>query len=183
MPQYNYITDEVFTVDEFFSVEECEEAIMIAENLGFADASVTTSLGPQMMPQLRNNERVILDDSEWAAELWQGITDYIPQSLDKWTACGVNERLRFYRYDAGQRFDWHRDGAFRRNGNERSFLTFMVYLHAGCEGGSTLFQDFQIVPQAGTALFFNHPLMHCGQEVVSGRKYVLRTDVMYRFDG
>jgi hypothetical protein len=29
------------------------------------------------------------------------------------------------------------------------------------------------------ALVFNHDLLHEGKEVISGRKYVLRSDVMY----
>ena len=43
----------------------------------------------------------------------------------------MNERLRFYRYDIGQQFDWHYDGYFERDNGERSYLTLMVYLNDG----------------------------------------------------
>ena len=35
-----------------------------------------------------------------------------------------------------------------------------------------------VKPRQGMALIFAHPLLHKGEPVVSGRKYVLRTDVM-----
>ena len=39
-----------------------------------------------------------------------------------------------------------------------------------------------ITPKAGLALCFRHHLIHEGRAVRSGIKYVLRTDIMYRFD-
>jgi hypothetical protein len=39
---------------------------------------------------------------------------------------------------------------------------------------------FRITPAKGMALLFHHPILHRGDSVVRGRKYVLRTDVMYR---
>jgi hypothetical protein len=42
-----------------------------------------------------------------------------------------------------------------------------------------LFDPFTVVPRKGSALFFYHHLDHRGDEVTSGRKYVLRSDVMY----
>ena len=39
-----------------------------------------------------------------------------------------------------------------------------------------------VVPETGLALFFVHQIRHKGQPVTKGRKYVLRTDVMYRYN-
>ena len=36
-----------------------------------------------------------------------------------------------------------------------------------------------VLPRTGSALIFTHPVLHEGCEVTRGRKYVLRTDVMY----
>ena len=36
-----------------------------------------------------------------------------------------------------------------------------------------------VVPQTGMALCFVHSVHHKGESVFQGRKYVLRTDVMY----
>lgn len=55
----------------------------------------------------------------------------------------------------------------------------MVYLNDDFEGGDTHFEHLAIRPQTGMALIFVHELRHEGSAVVRGRKYVLRSDVMY----
>jgi hypothetical protein len=37
----------------------------------------------------------------------------------------------------------------------------------------------RVTPKTGMALLFHHPISHRGDPVIAGRKYVLRTDVMY----
>lgn len=179
MPEYNYITSQIFTVSEFFSAKECDTYIDLAESLGFDDAPINTSFGPQVRKDVRNNMRVMMDDQVRGNDLWSRITDYIPHSIGRWSAVGVNERLRFYRYDIGQQFDWHYDGYFEHANGERSQLTFMIDLNDGFKGGETTIEQTTITPQKGLALFFIHQLLHKGQAVAEGRKYVLRTDVMY----
>ena len=96
-------------------------------------------------------------------------------------AVGLNERLRYYRYDVGQKFSWHADGCVRLDNGLQSMLTFMVYLNDDFSGGETQFrQGVKIEPQKGMALIFSHWQKHMGGEVSKGRKYVLRSDVMYR---
>ncbi len=46
---------------------------------------------------------------------------------------------------------------------------------AACVGGL-----LRVQPQRGKALIFAHRQLHEGAAVVRGRKYVLRSDVMYR---
>jgi len=179
MPEYEWITHKIFVVREFFTPEECRAAIDRAEATGFGQAPIHTAFGPQIRTDVRNNSRVMIDDPQLAAALWERCRDYIPLRLGDWEAVGVNERFRYYRYDVGQQFDWHYDGAFQRVSGERSRLTFMIYLNTGFDGGTTSFEDAQIVPQEGLALFFWHAILHKGQPVERGRKYVLRTDVMY----
>ena len=182
MPEYTWITDEIFTVADLFTPDECAAHIALAESLGFGDAPINSAFGPQVRKDVRNNSRVMLDDADRAAVLWRRCEVFVPKFLGGWQAVGVNERLRFYRYDVGQQFEWHRDGAFERDNGERSQLTFMIYLSDGFEGGETSFASTSIVPRTGLALFFVHQIPHKGQPVIRGRKYVLRTDVMYRFD-
>ena len=59
-------------------------------------------------------------------------------------------------------------------------LTFMVYLNDEFEGGETTIEKLDVQPEKGLALLFFHHVRHKGQPVVRGRKYVLRTDVMYQ---
>ena len=75
----------------------------------------------------------------------------------------------------------HCDGVFVRSREEQSLFTAMVYLNDGFEGGTTDFdRGPQIIPRRGMALLFEHTQLHQGAAVTRGRKYVLRTDVMYR---
>lgn len=182
MPNYTYITDQIFTVDEFFSAQECEHHIALAEKAGFGDAPINSAFGAQIRKDVRNNTRVMIDDIALAANIWSRIPDYIPLHLGGATACGVNERFRYYRYEIGQRFEWHYDGAFERENGERSKLTLLIYLNEGFEGGETSFERLSIEPRQGLALFFVHELRHKGQPVIAGTKYVLRTDVMYQLN-
>ncbi|MDF1660429.1 MAG: 2OG-Fe(II) oxygenase [Planctomycetota bacterium] len=178
MAHYQSIDENVFVVSDFFSPEECQAYIELSEGMGYGDAPITTSMGFIMRPDIRNNTRVILDDKERANVLWERAKEYLPK-VDSLKPIGVNERFRFYRYDPGEKFYWHRDGYYARDNGERSYYTFMIYLNDGYEGGETSFTFGKIPPKQGMALFFLHPLLHQGDEVSEGRKYVLRTDVMY----
>ena len=78
------------------------------------------------------------------------------------------------------------DGSVRRGETEESLLTFMVYLSEVEEGGETNFYradgtlEFAVRPSPGQALAFLHRRLHEGAAVRRGRKYVLRTDILYR---
>ena len=72
----------------------------------------------------------------------------------------------------------HKDGPWLEDGL-RSELTLLVYLNEDFQGGATDFRGFQIQPRTGDALLFVHDTWHEGAVLVSGCKYVLRSDVMY----
>lgn len=67
----------------------------------------------------------------------------------------------------------------------------MIYLNVGYEGGQTIFSDYtyangeavvheiKVEPTVGMGLFFIHERKHEGAAVTAGRKYLLRTDVLY----
>ncbi|QJW96755.1 2OG-Fe(II) oxygenase [Frigoriglobus tundricola] len=183
--------NQVFVIHDFLTPEECREYVRVTERVGYGPAPITTGRGFVMAPEIRNNERVMLDNGAWAAELWERAKPLVPSPFLGHDAIGLNERFRFYRYDPGHTFRPHYDGQFARN-DERSQLTFMVYLSGDCEGGDTVIyiQDdgltlpdgaaLRVKPETGKALVFYHYLLHEGAPVTAGRKYVLRTDVMYR---
>jgi prolyl 4-hydroxylase len=174
-------TNTILTIDEVATPQECDEWIALAEGIGFTDAPITTARGFVMAPEIRNNRRVILDDAKRADALWERLASAIPERPG-YRAIGLNERLRFYRYSPGQHFAWHRDGAYQNDHGHRSQLTLMVYLNDGFQGGETEFdvgERLAVRPRRGMALVFSHPVRHQGAAVKSGRKYVLRTDVMF----
>jgi Rps23 Pro-64 3,4-dihydroxylase Tpa1-like proline 4-hydroxylase len=110
------------------------------------------------------------------------IHDRIPYEL--------NERFRFLRYDPGEYFAPHMDGRYDRPSNhprdgDFSLITFQLYLNDGFVGGTTRFfhsntqEYYDVVPKAGSVLLFEHRLEHSGEVVAEGRKYAMRTDIMF----
>lgn len=171
-----------FTFDNVLSPDDCAGLIDRIESLGPTAAPIRTSRGFEMRPDLRDNERVMFDDARLAQELFDRIAARVPSPLCNMQPVGANVRFRCYRYTRGQRFAPHYDGAYVRNDNERSLLTYIVYLNEGFQGGETGFLDFDVtaVPRTGSALLFQHFMLHEGVSVRDGIKYVVRTDVMYR---
>jgi prolyl 4-hydroxylase len=147
-----------------------------------AVAPITTARGFEMRPDIRNNERVMFDDPDLAAELFADMAAHLPPQWEAWRLVGLNERFRGYLYRPGMYFAPHGDGAFVRHDFERSLFTVMLYLNDDFEGGETRFYrpDAVARPVAGDVLCFWHPLPHEGRVVTRGVKYVLRTDAMYR---
>jgi len=172
----------VWTIPDVLSAAECADAIARIEELGPAAAPISTPDGFVMRPDVRNNERVMFDDTELAARLFARIQSAVPADLFGMKACGANERFRCYRYKPGQQFAAHYDGAYERSSRERSMLTLIIYLNEDFTGGRTAFLDFglEAIPKTGTALVFQHLLLHEGCTVHSGVKYAMRSDVMYR---
>lgn len=174
--------DDIFVVRNFLTPEECQEQIAKCEAVGFAEAPVIGPSGPFINKGMRNNERVIVDDFATADWMFERIKKYLPESYGE--ASGVNERFRYYRYEPGQYFDWHFDAAYKT-----SELTFMVYLNDDFTGGTTdfhfgeRFRDddpiIQAKPEKGMALLFVHNVLHRGAPVLTGKKYVMRSDIMY----
>lgn len=188
--------DDIFLLHGFFSPDECAEYVRLSEGVGYDDAPISTGRGAVIRKDVRNNDRVMIDDPTLAAVLYDRAEPFLPANFLIWKPVGLNERFRYYRYTKGQKFDWHFDGAFTRpDGLESSKLTFMVYLNDGFVGGETVFNlrrlgsvrdtdpVLRVVPTAGTALVFRHDVLHTGAMVLDGVKYVVRTDVMFRHPG
>jgi hypothetical protein len=177
----------IVTVSGVLTPAECRAWVDLGEAEGFGAAPITTAMGFVHAPHVRNNARVMLDDPARARALWAHVQPHVPAEREGWRAVGLNERFRLYRYEPGQYFRWHLDGAFVRSPREQSLLTCMVYLNDDCVGGETEFDDLTedgspcgVRPQTGKVLLFEHAVRHQGSEVLDGVKYVLRTDVMYR---
>ncbi len=176
---YEEYSGSIFVVRNAMSSDLCEELIAMSEERGYGEAPITTARGPVLNKDMRNNNRVIVDSFDLADQLWPLVADYIPEMWHMRKKIGLNERFRFYRYDPGEQFDWHYDGYFRRDNDEKSQFTCMFYLNDNFEGGTTDFANCSVVPGRGDALLFYHHQSHRGAPVLSGRKYVIRTDVMY----
>lgn len=91
----------------------------------------------------------------------------------------------------------HMDGCFVTPDNsERSCYTLHLYLNESdptapeglLKGGSTTFHtlrneadEYKVEPKIGRVLIFQHRgLLHSGEDVSSGVKFTMRTDLMYK---
>ena len=97
--------EDVFVIEGFLSESECDHLIARSEAMGYEAAAV----GDAIIPAMRNNARVILDDPALAEALWSRSKSLVPGRVDGWEAVGLNERFRFYRYDAAEAFAPHYD--------------------------------------------------------------------------
>lgn len=170
------------------SPEECRGWIDRFESAGYA------SMAHRYPPGYRNNHRAIVDSPTLAAALAERFAGLFPLTRDgdagaRWTFAGLNPRFRTCRYQAGESFRIHRDGA-QADDAQRSFFTLMLYLNDASEfaGGATHFYATKsggrpvhtVTPAAGTAVVFPHDAWHDGELVTQGVKYVLRSDLVYR---
>mmetsp|Transcript_115918 Transcript_115918/g.322774 ORF Transcript_115918/g.322774 Transcript_115918/m.322774 type:complete len:460 (+) Transcript_115918:66-1445(+) len=181
---------EVWLVEDLFSKQECAALIAAAEGRGFGATDYAK--------EYRGNLRLITMDGSLAHSVWGRLQPLVPSALNhrhqQWTACGLNDCWRLSKYHPHDRFERHVDTCFLRTYDERSMLTVNIYLNEGFEGGSTRFYfnshgsaDFNVAPKAGLCLLFRQPpdhhYDHDGEEVGSGIKYLLRSDVMYQRKG
>jgi 2OG-Fe(II) oxygenase superfamily len=171
------ILKDVYVVPNLLSSDECNTLIESFEN---ADS----------IERLRTRNRIMFESEKLAEWLWDRIENFYEHNQitdeygDTWEAYGLNDRFRMVRYDPNDEFSIHEDGWYTKDYNNRSFATAMVYLNDVPEekGGSTTFTDHSIKLQPAQGLgfvFLVDGIIHKGDPLTSGVKYILRTDVMY----
>ena len=194
-------------MDNFLTVEECQEQIERCETLGFEEIH---SLGNKMFAK-RQHGRVSCSDPELASFLFERLRPLIPAVIDNLPANTCSSNIRFYRYSQGQCFGCHIDESNMDACGGMTKLTVLVYLSGGTKkaskliatrplvGGETVFYNdvtpkrkggrnettkiiASITPECGRLLLHTHGdqcLTHEASPVIEGIKYVLRTDVIY----
>jgi hypothetical protein len=83
-----------FTIDDFLTPTECAALVKRIDAGQPSAAPVTTARGPVMMPDIRNNERVVIDDDTLANLFYLRALPHVPRILNQWEVCGANERFR-----------------------------------------------------------------------------------------
>lgn len=73
---------------------ECDALIARIEKEGPRTAPVNTPSGAKVKLTIRNNERVMFDDAELAATLFERVKDHVPTEVHGMLLCGANELLR-----------------------------------------------------------------------------------------
>lgn len=164
----------LWLVEDVYTEAECRRFIDFIER---ASPTLATN-----NPLYRDQDRVIKDDPEIAAELFRRLRSHLPEQIETLRLVGLNERLRMYRYRAGQRFDPHMDHWYRPAANQITLHTILVYFNDDFEGGETRFQEQieqTVIPTRGTVAIFQHKIRHEGCLVRRGIKYAMRSDVIY----
>jgi len=191
------------------SSDECQQLIRRAENVGFDEALINNNGKQVLNKNIRACQRCMIDDKAISDDFFNRIlsalkgTDLENKVLHApWitsgddhtiTAVGLNERLRFLKYEPGHFFSAHRDLRFVRGADagertgETSHITVQLYLNDKFKGGTTRFisgkRHYDVKPRMGSILIFDHDLLHEGSKVTGGMKYSVRSDIMFTSRG
>jgi len=179
-----------FILENVLTAQECEALIDCSEKSGYTEALINISENKAILDtSYRKGSRFIVDDKEFVSILWSRISDQIPENYKSYNVVGLNERLRFLRYDSGDFFKPHSDACYLRpDHSELSLITTQIYLNEGFSGGETTFLSkstkdcLGVVPKTGMILVFDQTLFHEGSKLIDGRKYTIRTNVMFKND-
>ncbi|CAE7377454.1 unnamed protein product [Symbiodinium natans] len=184
-----------FQILDLLSVEECEAFVAVLEGLGFhTDAAVSL---PYSFRHMTNCNLCV---PEFVDELLYKRCEHLLPTIAGYKPVGLNAKFRCYRYQAGDYFKPHTDGAWPGSrvtgkgfqsdafGDRFSQLTFLILLTDDYEGGETRFllEDTSVAvrtPRGGVLVFPHgyHPdsPLHEGSPIHSGVKYIIRTEVLY----
>ncbi|EXJ73033.1 uncharacterized protein A1O5_04182 [Cladophialophora psammophila CBS 110553] len=148
--------------------------------------------------------RKIIKDDDLAELLWSRLSriyqgaEVEDEEGQVWSAVGLNTCFRLCKYKAGDGFSAHIDGRRLATVDTQSFMTVNIYLNTVPteRGGATRFildptatgsSDTaastvlcQNQPVQGSAAIFRDDVYHDGEVLLSGVKYLLRTDMMFQ---
>lgn len=180
--------------ENFLSKEFCDELVMLSEAKGYDEADISYTSGARMNKEYRDNYRCLYRDENLRVQLESLVLEMAPKEvtfiqeggvLIKKELLGLSGNFRFYKYLPGNKFKKHRDTNQLEEGGV-SLYTVLFYLNDVEEGGETAVYDpslenrILVKAETGKLLIFNHTIVHTGEEVTKGIKYVLRTDLIYK---
>ena len=136
-----------FHLDNVLSSRECEQFLKLSEMAGFHEDS------PVSLPhEIRHNHNFNWVVSEYIDQtIWNRCQNHVTEIVDGRKAVGLNARFRFYRYQVGDFFKPHTDGAWPGSrvidgklvqdayDGIYSEYTFLIFLSDGYSGGRTQF--------------------------------------------
>ncbi|KAI0810931.1 hypothetical protein BC629DRAFT_1281172 [Irpex lacteus] len=193
------LEDQILLIDNFFSTEECKTFVR------FIDSLPLELTPPKKRGEAeRVNHRISITSPEFAQNLYKVISPHLPLFPYPSTARrpanapleraphSLNTNIRLYKYIAGQYFGPHYDDSVKDAvtgaKSEWTLLIYLTGIQDGVQGGETIFykdktKEVVSAPLTrGTALLHRHGsecLLHEGSPVLSGTKYVLRSDLMF----
>ncbi|KAL8847288.1 MAG: hypothetical protein Q9221_007664 [Calogaya cf. arnoldii] len=209
------LENQIIVIRNFFTSSLCKIYVSFLSSLPL----VTTPGQPKKGDAVRVNDRFQVDDPSFAESLWKfaGLEELVTRSNEDhdisqqalrelWggEVCGLNPRIRIYRYSKGQFFAQHYDESnilVLPTCPAKTTWTLLIYLtgpSTGCIGGETVFypklgpaksfsgkdndgyKPIVVDLEVGMALLHRHGqdcLLHEGKEVNAGEKWVIRSDL------
>jgi len=170
-----------------FTPKECTDLIKTIENLGYTKASLYTDVdgNEHYHNDVRNSERRMIDDEDFAKLLEKRIYEYIPKEYNGMHYTSINQRFRFLKYKKGGFFARHSDGNYRTD-KEISLITILIYLNDDYTGAYTTFYEdpsdnkgIELLPKVGMVALMDQDIGHAVPPLIDGIKYVVRTELMY----
>ncbi|THH18481.1 hypothetical protein EW146_g2510 [Bondarzewia mesenterica] len=200
VPRRVLLEDQILLLDHVFTRKECSLFVRFIEN---QPLELTP---PKKRGEAdRLNHRLSITSISFAQRLFALLKPHFPDfpyppsqkrpDASARPAHSLNSNIRLYKYTPSQHFgphydDWVRDSETGAK-SEWTLLIYLTGVEDGVEGGETIFyvnnqrnsSEAIIAPlMRGTALLHRHGhecLLHEGSKVLSGIKYVLRSDVMF----
>jgi hypothetical protein len=198
----------VYYLHNIMTPQECQRCIDESEAYGYDAALLNETLETDIRKHSRCIIDDQMFAAELCRRISAACASHTPSPItiepfqsENIELVGLNERLRVLRYDPGEYFKPHCDGQYV-DGEKGVYtlVTSQLYLNEGFTGGSTnlVTVDFKghgsistseqydvavqhaVVPRTGSVLLFQHDCLHEGEELVSGRKYTIRTDFLYK---
>lgn len=142
-------------------------------------------------------------DAQRVCNAWTP-TDHDGHEL--WKPVGINPLMRFIRYEEQGQLVAHYDGTYAKTDTQRTLMSLVIYLTSNDSGATRFLNDpqagktmkemdfsdwdrvgtddevlFANKPKAGSALLFDHRILHDGQSIAEGEgeKIIIRTDVVF----
>lgn len=182
----------LWTIDNFVTVNECDQLVREAREKGFVGSAVQNSKDTSKM-----NMKTMARNSETAFIKRSDTTDLFgSRARDALRSLGVKdvdsynlEGLQVQKYEKDQKYNPHYDTFADKDGSEQRSWTIMVYLNEqdstnNLEGGCTYFPniDFRTCPKKGRAIVWDNltddfcrdlNTLHTGEQVHKGNKIIV----------
>jgi predicted 2-oxoglutarate/Fe(II)-dependent dioxygenase YbiX len=166
----DHIADGVWLTGELLNPDECACLLASSQEAGYREA--------RMKSDGRHNRESFLCRADVAAKLSGRLNSEMAKL--GWVAfCApeLSATLRCYHYRPGDRVEPHYDATEQVNDGSWSALTLVVYLNDGFGGGATGFPELgvKVTAAPGCGVLFKQSLLHEGQPVTAGNKYIAIT--------
>eukprot|EP00759_Apiculatamorpha_spiralis_P030002 PhF_6_TR31847/c0_g1_i13/m.47185 len=193
----------LFVIEDALTTEECDR--LISQTSGYVED--VSGIFPNTY---RRADRALLRSHMLAKDIFDRVAPHLcrediyhrtPMCFGHegvWFPASCNECIKLSRYDRGGLFTDHRDGPWIPREDHASMYTVVMYLNDDFEGGETVFtlnhdvrsvvgaprtckrEEVTVQPKRGSIVVFNHELQHRGNVVLSGTKYIMRTELIFR---